>query len=178
MAVVRREFTTWRKRSASQLLLAAGATLLLAACDSDTVTLPPSQTVVPNDTTPPTSMAVTGAITGTFNAPGARCALGGPAGNEVTIQGILAGGSYVLAFNAPNGSTDLATAGSSHVVVEFAPLQGAGNWGADPSRQIGSGTVVVNAHGGTVNLHLAAGPGSPSPAALDLAGTFGCSGTA
>jgi hypothetical protein len=201
-----RSFSWWRKAPATGLLVAAAA-LLLAGCDSNggTVSLPPIPTVV-GGSNATTSITVSGAVNGTLASPGASCVLGGPAGVEVTIQGTVAGASYLLAFDAPSGTTDLGSATALHVVVEFAPLQGAGNWGANPSHQLGSGTLVVNAKGGTVDLHLVPGPGSsatappsaspspgaspPAPAAaspspstpsattVDISGSYGCSSNA
>jgi hypothetical protein len=154
-------------------LSAAGAALLLAGCDS-TVSLPPIPTVAASSI-PPTSITVGGALTGPLASPGARCVAGGPAGVHVTIQGTVSGGGYLLSFDASSGTTNLSTTKSSHALVEFAPLQGAGNWGADPSSKQGSGTLVVNAKGGKLDLHLAPGPGSASTTVLDVSGTYGCS---
>jgi hypothetical protein len=168
---------SWRRLTPALGLVAVAVSLVLAGCDAGTVRLPPIPTVAAGSSAA-TSLTVSGAVNGTLTSPGAACVPGGPAGVTVTIQGIVDGANYLLTFNAPGGTTNLTSATSPHIVVEFAPLQGAGNWGANPNRHLGSGTLVVNATAGKVDLHLVAGPGNAPATTVDIAGSYGCSSSA
>jgi hypothetical protein len=94
----------------------------------------------------------------------------------VAIQGSLSGSTYVLKFNAPKGQTDFSKPTTQDIEVLLLQLPAGSNWGADPRGQKGSGTLTINgSRGGSLALHLIAGPGGAVSTPIDVSGTWVCS---
>jgi hypothetical protein len=91
------------------------------------------------------------------------------------IQGVIGADKYLLKFDAPRGTTDLATPTTANITVSLLRLPGGASWGADPRAGKGSGTLTVNGKaGGRVALHLVPQAGSAT-APVDITGIYGCS---
>ena len=122
-----------------------------------------------------TSLALSGALNGTLTSSGVGCLDQGSSGFEVSIRGILAGTSYLLKFDAPKGTTDLALKTTADITVLFLPLPSGPSWQADPRSGAGSGTVTVDGpSGGSVNLHLVPSTGSSATGPLNVSGSYAC----
>jgi hypothetical protein len=169
----------------AQLMAAiAGAVCLLNVACGGNVTPTAGQTS--GASSPPgvpstgvTRITVAGGSSGPNGAmTGARaaCVDEGQAGFQVAIQGSVSGSTYVLKFNAPKGQTNLSTPTTQDIVLLFAQLPAGSNWGADPRAQKGSGTLTINgSQGGSLAVHLIAGPGGGVSTPVDVSGMWVCS---